>query len=421
MRYSLVLLPVLWLACVGDNPTDSPAAQPDASASSGGSSSGGASSGGLDGGGSSGGLTDAQADTGVTCTAPETACGSTCANLASDDAHCGRCDRACGDGSTCSNNRCSVRELASGLAPMLGLSIAGTKLVFQSDRVYRCTTTGCATGPVPLFTDDFTLGAVVTARDDMAYFFGKPSAASGSVKLLRASLSDATPKQFPTNINTGTAVSNIPNGFVADAREFVVSTPYRLYRCFAASCTNFDSVLKNDETPQGVAMNDTKYVWIRTNGTDAVLTCARPAAGVTTYGTDCGETTSIASTTNGRVPIAVAVVGDDVYWTDFGSGTSRILTCNLNASCGTNPTVLVDGEAQIDDLAADASGVYWVDNSAGLVRSCRDRVAGCPVQNPPETLADGLTTVNRIVLDDAFAYVSLAGSGANGKLARVAK
>jgi len=42
----------------------------------------------------------------ATCTAPQSACGAACANLALDDAHCGTCENACGDGSACANGSC---------------------------------------------------------------------------------------------------------------------------------------------------------------------------------------------------------------------------------------------------------------------------------------------------------------------------
>jgi hypothetical protein len=42
----------------------------------------------------------------ATCSASQTACGSACAVLATDDAHCGTCDKACASGESCAASAC---------------------------------------------------------------------------------------------------------------------------------------------------------------------------------------------------------------------------------------------------------------------------------------------------------------------------
>ena len=43
----------------------------------------------------------------VTCTAPAVACGSTCVDLATDEAHCGTCDTVCNAGQVCVARLCT--------------------------------------------------------------------------------------------------------------------------------------------------------------------------------------------------------------------------------------------------------------------------------------------------------------------------
>src|SRR5258706_800991 len=49
---------------------------------------------------------DAGPDSG--CAAPATSCGSACADLSTDPAHCGSCTYACPTGATCAAGRCST-------------------------------------------------------------------------------------------------------------------------------------------------------------------------------------------------------------------------------------------------------------------------------------------------------------------------
>lgn len=42
----------------------------------------------------------------ATCTAPQSTCGSSCADLSLDDRHCGTCENACGTGRACANGSC---------------------------------------------------------------------------------------------------------------------------------------------------------------------------------------------------------------------------------------------------------------------------------------------------------------------------
>jgi hypothetical protein len=48
----------------------------------------------------------AEAETGVTCSTPRTACGGECVELTSDNRHCGRCENSCGSAAVCADGTC---------------------------------------------------------------------------------------------------------------------------------------------------------------------------------------------------------------------------------------------------------------------------------------------------------------------------
>lgn len=101
-----VFVTVLGGACTSDSDGDPPVGDggPDTGTSSSSSSSSGQN-------GSSSGLVDAGRDSaseaGSTCDAPEVACGSVCADLQTNPAHCGGCNQPCGASERCMQAECT--------------------------------------------------------------------------------------------------------------------------------------------------------------------------------------------------------------------------------------------------------------------------------------------------------------------------
>jgi hypothetical protein len=127
---------------------------------SGGAPEMGASGGGTGGIGGSGGLT---------CVAPKVDCGGTCKDLAIDPAHCGACNRACGEGTTCTQSACELTVMASGEVAPYALALSGTNVYWASpatrDNPLVASIRRVATAsPGGAKGDVFTSGAAFRAR-----------------------------------------------------------------------------------------------------------------------------------------------------------------------------------------------------------------------------------------------------------------
>ncbi len=56
----------------------------------------------------------------------------------------------------------------------------------------------------------------------------------------------------------------------SDAREHVISSPFRNHRCFGAACQNVE-ILSGDEGPSSIALTPTHYVWTMSGAKGAEL------------------------------------------------------------------------------------------------------------------------------------------------------
>lgn len=105
--------------------------------------------------------------------------------------------------------------------------------------------------------------------------------------------------------------------------------------------------------------------------------CGRDCQGAACTGGSC-EPITIA-----KGPLyasAIAVQGDDVFWTT----DAAVYRCK-KSGCGQNPVLLADNQNVPNGLAVDATSVYWTNRDAGTVVRCP--IAGC--SGTPITLATG--------------------------------
>ena len=418
------------VACVGDDPDVfvGPGPGPDGSTSGG---DGGTS---LDDTSDPPDAGDGDGPSTVTCSAPLEACGTACVDKQTSGQHCGRCDRACGQGSSCSAGRCSPVVLASGLASPSALAVADSVVVIAlGDILVRCGKDGCGQGPTHLWQSTaWTLvpGALSLSADrTQAFFLGRTTTPPfpPETNLYRVNVGGTAPL-IPSHQTTALVPSYVLGNstrLATDAREHAIASPYRNHRCFQASCETV-ALASNQETPTSITLTPTHYAWTIRDGSGGatVQTCPRPPKGATSYegADDCGTPLALAPSITQSTSDHVASHENVVYWADWsqnGGATGRVLAC-APSGCNGAPTVIAAAEQAIDGLAVDASGVYWTNGSAGTVRVCRDLVQGCGTN--AETIASGASDPGPIALDDGFVYfIARGGTPDTGALLKVAK
>jgi hypothetical protein len=149
--------------------------------------------------------------------------------------------------------------------------------------------------------------------------------------------------------------------------------------------------------PTGLAADGPAFVWVE-DGTSAD---AGAAQGVSPDG---GPPTLIAG--GQQSPSSVVAYGGYAYWTSLGDGTVRRMK---DDGTGTVDT-LASGETLPVAIAADASGVYWVNAGTGpdYLDGALRRVdlAGGTVT----TMMPGIVNALALAIDDADVYVCNAGT-----------
>ena len=418
-------------ACVGDDPGVFVGGGGTDLTSDGGAADGARDDGARDDDGTAGDGGDAST---VTCDAPLEACGSACVDKQSSAQHCGRCDRACGTGSSCSAGRCSTVTLVDQLDTPTALAVSPSVVVMSVKRgLVRCGKEGCSQGATRLWQSDEwqpVEGSLSLSPDGAhAFLLAKTTSASlpQDTNLYRATV-DGTPPLIPalhTNALSPAWVLGNSTRVATDAREHVFVSPYRNHRCFQASCSSV-GILSNRETPSSITLTPTHYAWTLHDHTGGatVQTCPRPPAGATGYdgAQDCGTPIGLAPAITATVSGHITLHDNVVYWADWGrdgGATARVLAC-APTGCNGAPKVIATAEQVIDGLVVDATGAYWTNGSIGTVRVCRDLVAGCGTK--AETLASGATNPGPIRIDDTNVhYVARGATPTAGALLKVAK
>lgn len=106
---------------------------------------------GVDTGADTGADTRSDAEAGITCSAPLSACGTSCVNLSSDPAHCGTCGHACPSGQSCAGSACTATSTPwagawsgsfTGTIDTLSLPVSGTATVTLTQKGSTLSGTG---------------------------------------------------------------------------------------------------------------------------------------------------------------------------------------------------------------------------------------------------------------------------------------
>lgn len=397
-------------ACVSDDPA--PALVDDGR-------DGGSSSPGIDGSASLDGAVTSDGgalpDGGASCTAPLADCnddGACETSLESDPKNCGTCGHDCGAGAACADKVCQPVVLAAGLKGAVSAAVNASALVVLKDGgPVVCPKDGCgAASPTNLVGGEFFPAAPHTLYVDAndAYWLGKQTA----------------------------------------------GTRYELRKCAIAGCGLAPTTI--DEEQNGAEMRGAGNTILRYDPTGEVtkfyldgsakkeyLTLAtRPSSNrfaladgkmafSNTDGATGGNTGVWVGDFANKVPVKIMNAGD---WVAIANGSvfasradddihDAIYGCPFEGCGGVGVKLgggAASGTGKIADMAADASGVYWVENTGQTGRVMRCKLPDCA--GGPEALAVAQNKPVSITLDDKFVYwVNAGASPDSGAVLRVAK
>jgi hypothetical protein len=179
---------------------------------------------------------------------------------------------------------------------------------------------------------------------------------SGAANLGRIFFIESCPiegcgKEGVTLINSSEAPFSLA---VDDTHVYWLSADATLLRCPVTGCEqSVPDLLARLETPVGFShmfsIDATDVFWARTAGDDTARLVALDKEGL-------GKVRAIAEGV--ASPQALAVDGDNVYWTEKGS----VKTCP-RSGCGTNHGILVDRAGYAALLAVQGEQAYWFSSS----------------------------------------------------------
>jgi hypothetical protein len=340
-------------------------------------------------------------------------CGSTCVDTQNDDANCGACGHSCaGDG--CAKGLCKPTDLLTGLDfPTHLAESAAFPLVFvvANTRVLSCSRTGCGNSPTPMWsTGTYTTkqtSYVAVSKFDMA-----TAAFNGTTPGWGYLPANGTP---PASPYFSSPIAGQLNQMVAfpDDNTAAYMWNYGVYQCGISACSSSQAkTLDGDDGETAIArsMAGNGYViWTTFNN---IKYCDRTA-------TTCTPTNLFTSNTTGQVLYPFMDASKTaVYWVAPAAGNKfQIYSCPFPGGCAPPGKLLVDGETAVDGFAADDSGIYWTQSTAGIVRACLDTKNGCGTN--AINLATNQAHPSGVLSDPQMVFWSqTGGSAGQGKVTR---
>ncbi|MBX3209574.1 MAG: hypothetical protein KF764_31360 [Labilithrix sp.] len=354
---------------------------------------------------------------GASCTAPLADCngdGVCETSLVSDPENCGACGHDCGAGGTCTASECQPVTLAKSLTGAVSVAVnASALVVLKEGGPGVCPKDGCgASSPTSLVSGEYVPSAPHTIYVDAvnAYWLGKQAAAGFEYALRKCAIAGCG--LAPTSIDDaqigaemrgeGNAVlrydetGSLSKIYVdgSKAKEYL-TTPYRPSSFRFALASGKMAFSNTDGSTGGNA-----GVWI-------------------------GDFTNAVPTKIMNIGRLVAIANGSVFASRPDDATHDAIYVCPFAGCGGVGTKFgangaTTGTGKIADIAADASGVYWVETIGQVGRVMRCTLPACA--GGPKALAVAQDKPVSITLDDKFVYWVNAGASANnGAVLRVAK
>jgi hypothetical protein len=309
--------------------------------------------------------------------------GACSADLAQDQANCGRCGRACSG--PCNDGTCDVTTIAEGQLGVAALATNGTVVAWVANgRNLRFSPVDGKAAPTQLMDVDLT-GQIVIDGDSFFYTTGVTS--SHSVN--KCPLQDCT-----DDISIGYDLGTPAALAVDQADVFVLETTgRRLLHCGrnAGSCDK--DIAKNTTGDGAIALGLSDVYWSVLGSSGGIYSCPRSG---------CPGGTPKVFASGVTSPRALATDLNDVWWTSYDDGT--VSSCPL-AGCQGPPAVVAKGQKNPLGVRSDGTRVYWANAGDGTVVTCP--AAGCT--DTPEVVVRGLDRPQWIALDGAHVYFATAG------------
>lgn len=389
------LVPVVASSCVGDEPVttfdggsladaspaeDRSAPTPDASSSA---------------------VDTGAPDAAPACTAPQVACGSTCVELAMSVEHCGACGRSCGGGA-CVAGACGVALVRDNIAEANGFGIDETTLYYGSaDKIFSCPIATCATAaPKQLVA----MGQYPAERpyvdSSFMYFQSAPNQTTQRPAIYRCPVAGC-PNPAVAIMGDGLNGIGSYRTFAKSAYANLGGSGVNRVDCGAGACAAPAVVVPR---PVGSFAVDAQRVYFEdtTGGGAGLATC--PLVG------GCATRTTVTAM---RVMGGIEVVGNLVYYIGPGitQGGHGVYACPTTGGCAA-PTPLTRTAVPLDNLAADAQGIFWTEGDK--LQSCSSVACAGGVK----TVTSGLADVRHVQLDPKFVYFETAGTAAGTRAVR---
>jgi hypothetical protein len=309
-----------------------------------------------------------------------TSCGSECADLDSDPAHCGACDHSCGRGA-CSAGRCQPVHLS-------GAGVLAEDLHVGDDAVYWT-----ERDPGRLKKVGLDGGVVTTLASDV--FMYELALDAQSVYAASASVLWKVPRAGGSGVT-----------LLSDARAYSVGTDGS-FVYFSGSDVSLQRVPVEGGTPSVLAMNASgSALTVR----DGFVYWSNYQTGTINRSSVTGGTPVVLAS-GLSYPVAIAVDGQYVYWADetdlnlmqqdLGGGTPSVVASNVTCT----------------DIATDGVNVYWVDYLAQGSIQMRAAAGGAT-----RKLAEAQAAPISLDVDAAFVYwVNRGVDEQLGEVLKVAK
>jgi Stigma-specific protein, Stig1 len=398
--WTLALLP--WLcasvACVSDEPAQAGRPLPDSGTTVGNDASNVS---------DAGGALDAVANK---CAAPEVSCGGMCVDTRTAPQHCGRCDRSCGGG-TCSAGVCSAATVRENIEGLMGFAIEGTQMYFtqnnfgppEQNLVFSCATDACAGASTQLATMAYqTLG--IEVNSGFIYFESAGNKGTQRQAIFRCPVAGCP--ESPVAVISATSGSI--DGFRAFSESVIANTSDQGLldaECIMGVCKSSRTIVAK---PVGAFTFDLDRIYFgdQTGGMNQLKSCLRSQV-------PCVDRTLVSTS---PVKGAIALAQDLLFFiSTVAANASIVAACPLTGGCGATPAQLTKVFAPIENLAADAAGIYWTSDDALLMCANAACVGG------PKLVATGVTGASLLRLEKSYVYFAIPGTPKAKSIKRIAR